>query len=316
MVRSESMKLSIVIPCYNEEESIEITNQCIQDLVVDLKSQNLISEYEIIYVDDGSTDKSLPMLIGLSEHNKNLKILSFSHNFGHQAALSAGLHFASGDAAVTLDADMQDPPNVISEMIRKYREGFEIVYGIRNNRDVDTFFKKFTAKVFYRFMRLMGIKSIDNHADFRLLSGNVLQSFRKYHEVNRFLRGLIPIMGYNCCTVTYERAKRTAGSSKYSFHKMFLFAIEGITSLSITPLRMAAMVGMIIFATSLFLTVWALITKIIGKAVPGWTSTVLPIYFLGGIQLLFLGIIGEYIGKIYLETKKRPLYIVRQKFNF
>jgi len=309
------MKLSIIIPCYNEEESIEITNQCLQDLIADLRSQNLISEYEIIYVDDGSTDKSLPMLIGLSEQNKNLKILSFSHNFGHQAALSAGLHFASGDAAVTLDADLQDPLSVVPEMIRKHQDGFEIVYGVRNKRDVDTFFKKLTAKAFYRFMRVMGINSIDNHADFRLLSRNVFQAFREYHEVNRFLRGLIPIMGYKSCIINYERAKRTAGRSKYTFRKMFLFAIEGITSLSTTPLRMTAIVGVIIFATSLFLSIWALIAKISGNSVPGWASTVLPIYFLGGIQLLFLGIIGEYIGKIYLETKKRPLYIIRQIFN-
>ena len=287
------MKLSIIIPCYNEEESIEVTNQCLHDLIVDLRSQNLIIEHEIIYIDDGSTDKTLPILIDLSEQNRNIKILSFSHNFGHQAALSAGLHFASGDAAVTLDADLQDPPNMIPEMIRKYQHGFEIVYGVRNNRDVDTFFKKLTAKAFYRFMRLMGIKSLDNHADFRLLSRNVFQAFREYHEVNRFLRGLIPTMGYKSCIVNYERAKRTAGRSKYSFRKMLLFAIEGITSLSITPLRMAAFVGVIIFVISFLLSAWVFIAKMSGNSVPGWASTVLPIYFLGGIQLLCLGIMFQ-----------------------
>lgn len=309
------MKLSIVIPCYNEEKVLQETSSRLITLISSWITRALINDYEIIYINDGSQDNTLTILKQLAANNKNIKVISFSGNFGHQAALTAGLHYASGDATVSMDADLQDPPEVIEEMLDKFHEGFDIVYGVRSTRGRDSYFKKLTAKGFYRLMKLIGVPLIYEHADFRLLSARAITEFKKYTEVNRFLRGIIPLMRFNNCVVEYERKERFAGHTKYPLKKMLIFAIEGITSLSLVPLRIASFIGLIMFLVSLLLSVWAFSVKIKGMALPGWASTVLPIYLLGGIQLMFLGIMGEYIGKIYLEVKKRPLFIIKETYN-
>jgi len=309
------VKLSIVIPCYNEEKVLQETSSRLITLISSWITRALINDYEIIYINDGSQDNTLTILKQLAANNKNIKVISFSGNFGHQAALTAGLHYASGDATVSMDADLQDPPEVIEEMLDKFHEGFDIVYGVRSTRGRDNYFKKLTAKGFYRLMKLIGVPLIYEHADFRLLSARAITEFKKYTEVNRFLRGIIPLMRFNNCVVEYERKERFAGHTKYPLKKMLIFAIEGITSLSLVPLRIASFIGLIMFLVSLLLSVWAFSVKIKGMALPGWASTVLPIYLLGGIQLMFLGIMGEYIGKIYLEVKKRPLFIIKETYN-
>jgi len=309
------MKLSIVIPCFNEEEGIEQTNNTLLKLITAWVRIKLIDEYEIIYVDDGSEDNTLTILRTFTLENENIKVISFSSNFGHQAALTAGLQHAAGDAVVSLDADLQDPPDVIETMLHKFEEGFEIVFGVRKKREKDSLFKRLTAQFFYSLMKSMGVNLVYDHADFRLLSKRVVTEFNRYTEVNRFIRGIIPMMGFNHCTVEYERKERFAGITKYPLKKMLSFAIEGIISFSFFPLRIAALMGFGIFSFSLILSLWALIIKLSNKAVAGWTSTVLPIYFLGGIQLMFLGVLGEYIGKIYLEVKRRPLFIIKDKYN-
>jgi glycosyltransferase involved in cell wall biosynthesis len=308
--------LSLIIPCYNEEETIQETNSRVVTLISGWAERKLISEYEIIYINDGSKDKTLPALRCLAADNKNIRVLSFSGNFGHQAALTAGLQYASGDVMVSMDADLQDPPEIIEKMLAKFNEGFEIVYGVRKKRMKDSLFKRLTAKGFYKMMMLLGVDIVDGHADFRLLSRSVVDALNKYTEVNRFIRGIIPLMGFEHCVVEYERKERFAGKTKYPLKKMLLFAIEGITSFSLVPLRIASLVGLAIFLVTLLLSLWAFTIKIRGIALPGWTSTVLPIYFLGGLQLMFFGVIGEYIGKIYLEVKRRPLFIIKEKCNF
>jgi glycosyltransferase involved in cell wall biosynthesis len=310
------MKLSITIPCYNEGEVIQETNNRLITLISGFLTKKLINDYEIIYINDGSKDNTLNILKQLSTNNKNIKVLSFSGNFGHQAALTAGLHYASGDVVVSMDADLQDPPEIIERMLYKFNDGFEIVYGVRSRRTGDSFLKRLTAKMFYKLMIMMGVNLVYDHADFRLLSKNVVTEFKKYTEVNRFIRGMIPSMGFNQCIVEYERKERFAGRTKYPFKKMLFLAIEGITSFSLVPLRISSIIGFVIFIMTLLLSLWAITIKMFGIALPGWTSTVLPIYFLGGIQLMFLGIIGEYLGKIYLEVKKRPIFIVKEKYNF
>ena len=310
------MELSIVIPCYNEGEVIQETNSRLTTILSDLVSHELISKYEILYVDDGSNDNTLDCLKQLITSDKNMKVISLSGNFGHQSALAAGLNYASGDAVISMDADLQDPPEILEEMLDKFKEGYDIVYGVRKSRENDSFFKRTTAGLFYNLMKAMGVNMISNHADFRLLSRRVLNEFKKYTEVNKFLRGLFPIIGFNQCVIEYEREKRFAGRTKYPLKKMISFAVEGVTSFSYFPLRIAAISGFVIFIGALFLTIWALISKFMGFVIPGWTSTVLPLYLFGGIQLMFLGIIGEYIGKIYMEVKKRPSYIVKEMYNF
>ncbi|NLI83710.1 MAG: glycosyltransferase family 2 protein [Deltaproteobacteria bacterium] len=309
------MKLSIVVPCYNEESVIGETAGRLVRLADGWISTGLISDFEILFVDDGSKDNTLAILKDLARQNPHIKMISFSGNFGHQAALSAGLHHAGGDAAVSLDADLQDPPEVIEEMLEKYREGCQIVYGVRKERPDDTAFKKYTAHAFYRLMALMGVNIVYNHADFRLLSRPVLDELKRFREVNRFLRGIIPTMGFEHAMVYYDRDRRFAGQTKYPLRRMLSFAVEGITSFSSVPLRIAAFLGLFIFFMSLLLSGWALTVYYAGETVPGWASTVLPIYFLGGIQLMFFGILGEYIAKVYMEVKGRPLYIIREKYN-
>ena len=309
------MQLDIVIPCFNEEEVIRDTHTRVRNVLEEIKDKEILEEFNIIYIDDGSTDLTFEILDELSREEEFVKVISFSKNFGHQAALSAGLRIAEGDAVVTLDADLQDPPELIEKMVNHYHKGFEVVYGIRNDRGGDSFFKRITANAFYKLMQWLGAPIIPNHAEFRLVTRQVLQAFKNYGEVNMFLRGLFPMIGFKYCTLKYKRDKRFAGKTKYSLGSMLKFGFEGITSFSVLPLRIAFVIGMLVCLFSLIASAWSFLTHFLGNSVPGWTSTVLAIYFLGGVQLVFLGLIGEYIGKIYLEVKKRPHYIVRKTRN-
>lgn len=310
------MKLSVVIPVFNEDAVIGSTHSRITGLAKDLCRRAVIGDYEIIYVDDGSQDQSLNILKGLSADSPKTKILSFSRNFGHQRALAAGITHSSGDAVVSMDADLQDPPELIEEMIEKYKMGNDIVYAVRKERSIDSMFKRGTARFFYRAMKLMGVDIVYDHADFRLISSEVVAAFRDMGEVNIFLRGIFPFLGFKHEMVYYDRQERAAGETKYPLRKMLSFAWEGITSFSIVPLRMASFAGFLIFLASLVLICWAFYGKIAGETIPGWTSIVIPMLFIGGLNILFLGLIGEYIGKIYIEVKKRPLFIIKEKYNF
>ena len=309
------MQLDIVIPCFNEEEVLRSTHSRVRSILEEVKIKKLIDDFNIIYVDDGSTDGTFELLDEYSQKEKFVKVLSFSKNFGHQAALSAGLRVAEGDAVISLDADLQDPPELIEEMLICYRNGFKIVYGVRNDREEDTFFKRITATGFYKLMQWLGVSIVTHHAEYRLGSRQVLEAFKQYGEVNMFLRGLFPLIGFKHCTVKYKRKQRLAGKTKYPLGAMLKFSFEGITSFSVIPLRVASLVGLFVCFFSLLASAWGFLTHLFGNSVPGWTSIVLPIYFLGGVQLVFLGLIGEYIGKIYLEVKKRPHYIVWKTMN-
>ncbi|MBI5100502.1 MAG: glycosyltransferase family 2 protein [Nitrospirae bacterium] len=309
------MKLSVVIPLFNEEAVIDTTYSRLSEVIAGLTRDGLVTDYEILFVDDGSRDRSLEILRRLAAGNSGVKVISLSRNFGHQKALAAGLLHCSGDAVVSLDADLQDPPELIRDMLEKYRKGKDIVYGVRRARGKDTFFKRVTARFFYRMMQAMGVDLIYDHADYRLVSRAVVEAFRAVRETNIFLRGIFPYLGFSHEIVYYDRDERHAGETKYPLRKMLAFAWEGITSFSNVPLRLASFSGLIISIASLALVLWAFYEKFAGRTIPGWTSTVIPIFFIGGLNILFLGLIGEYIGKIYLEVKRRPLFFIRETHN-
>jgi len=309
------MKLSIIIPVFNEEAVINTTHKKITALLDALAWKETIGDYEIIYVDDGSKDNSLSLLRTFSTESQKVKVISFSRNFGHQPALTAGILHSTGDVVVSLDADLQDPPELIEEMLAKYRMGNDIVYAVRRERDGDTFLKRWTARIFYKVMKKMGVNIVYDHADYRLISRKVVEEFRKIREVNLFLRGIFPYLGFKHEIVYYDRQKRFAGETKYPLRKMFSFAWEGITSFSSVPLRLASITGFIISLGSVGLILWALYVRLSGKAIPGWASIVIPLFFIGGLNILFLGLMGEYIGKIYSEVKKRPIFIIRERHN-
>jgi glycosyltransferase involved in cell wall biosynthesis len=309
------MKLSIVIPLFNEEAVISITHTRVSRILAELIKKKSIDDYEIVFVDDGSRDGSLKILRKLAEESPKVKILSFSRNFGHQPGLAAGMLHSTGDAVVSLDADLQDPPELIGEMIEKYREGYDIVYAVRSARQKDTFLKRMTARGFYSLMRMMGVDLVYDCADYRLISRQVVEAFKTIKEVNLFLRGIFPYLGFPNAIVYFERQTRHAGQTKYPLLKMMAFAWEGITSFSIIPLRIASFTGFFISGLSVCLIMWALYEKYAGRTIPGWTSTVIPLFFIGGLNILFLGLIGEYIGKIYLEVKRRPLFVIKERLN-
>jgi glycosyltransferase involved in cell wall biosynthesis len=310
------MKVSIIIPVYNEEGVLPLTHKRVVASCEHLMHVHLADDYEILYVDDGSRDSTLNILKSLAHESTRCRIVSFSRNFGHQAALIAGILRASGDAAITLDADMQDPPELMGEMIRKFLSGNDIVYAVRKSRPSDSFLKKWSARLFYRAMHLMGAKIVHDHADYRLFSDKVIREFRRMGEVNMFLRGIFPFMGFRHDFVYYERQQRASGETKYPVKKMLAFAWEGITSFSSFPLRIASFTGLLIFLGSLCLVVWAFTVKLMGKTIPGWASLAIPLFFIGGLNILFLGIIGEYVGKIYSEVKRRPRFIINETINF
>ncbi|GIQ64550.1 putative glycosyltransferase YkoT [Paenibacillus cisolokensis] len=306
-------RLAIVSPCYNEEEVLPETIMRLSGLLTELMDEKLVApDSFLLFVDDGSSDRTWPLIVESRRHNPLVHGLKLARNAGHQQALVAGLMSVRDriDCAVTIDADLQDDPAIIREFVKKYKEGCDIVYGVRRSRATDTFFKRTTAIGFYRLMEWMGVNIVFNHADFRLMSKRAIDSLERFKEVNLFLRGIVPSIGFRSASVYYDRTERFAGTSKYPLRKMIAFALDGITSFSIRPIRLVTLAGFIVFLASLTAAVYALISKFTGNAVSGWTSLIVSIWLLGGIQLLALGLIGEYIGKIYKETKRRPLYIV------
>ena len=309
-------KLGIVVPCYNEEEVLEIASKALREVLADLISKQKIAEDSfILFVNDGSKDRTWELIE--EEHKKypvSVLGLKLAGNVGHQFALTAGLITAKDmcDVTVSIDADLQDDVNVIEEMIDKFHAGNDIVYGVRKERKTDTFFKRVTAQGFYKLMSLMGVKTIYNHADFRLMSRRAVEQFSKYKETNLFLRGMMPLIGYQTDCVYYDRLERVAGESKYPLKKMLALAFNGISSFSVKPITMVTGLGVFILIASLCAAVYALISYFMGHVVPGWTSLILSIWFLGGVQLLSIGLVGQYIGKIYMEVKQRPRYNIEK----
>lgn len=304
--------LYIVVPCYNEEECLHETRKRLSKKLGVLESQNIISKNSrIVFVDDGSKDKTWSIIKEKSDKVIGLKL---SRNRGHQNALLAGLFYAKehADVVASMDADLQDDINALDKMLDKYADGYEIVYGVRKARKKDTFFKRTTAQLFYKTMNWLGAEVVYNSADYRLMSKRALDEMANYKEVNLFLRGIVPLIGLKSTTVEYEREERFAGESKYPLKKMLNFAWDGITSFSVKPIRFVLKIGMLIFAISLLVLLYSLIVKLLGKAVDGWTFIICSIWILGGIQMISIGLIGEYIGKTYSETKQRPRYFVEK----
>ncbi len=311
-------KLMVVIPCYNEEEVLPETSRRLVDKMDSLVKKGLITpDSRVLLVNDGSRDRTWEMISELHRQNPLFEGVKLSRNRGHQNALLAGLMTARNrcDVSISMDADLQDDMDAMDRFIEKYNEGCDVVYGVRNKRETDTFFKRETALMFYRLMKGLGVDITYNHADYRLMSNRALNALAQFGEVNLFLRGLAPLVGFQSDVVTYDRSERFAGESKYPFKKMLAFAIDGITSFSVKPLRLITTVGMGIFVVSLFMLLYTLISWLTGQTVVGWTSTLASIWMIGGIQLLSLGIIGEYVGKIYNETKRRPRFIIERYLN-
>jgi glycosyltransferase involved in cell wall biosynthesis/putative flippase GtrA len=311
---SRMIDVCIVVPCYNEEAVLMETTRQLGDLLQQLINEGKITpNSRVYYVDDGSRDRTWELIESLAENHEFVHGIKLSRNRGHQNALLAGLLTAEGEAIISVDADLQDDLSAIKKMIEFYAAGYDIVYGVRDTRKSDTFFKRFTAKAYYRLLNMMGVEIIYNHADYRLMSRQVIEALREFGEVNLFLRGIIPQLGFSYALVYYDRAERYAGESKYPLKKMLSFAWQGITSFSVLPLRFITGLGLLVSVISFLITAWAIVVRLFTQdAIPGWASTVLPIYFLGGIQLLCLGIMGEYLAKIYSETKRRPRYIIEK----
>lgn len=312
------MKLYLVIPCYNEEEVLPETSKRLKEKYTALMNEGKIdTDSKIVFVNDGSKDRTWEMIRELHESDPVFRGICLSRNKGHQNALMAGLMTVKSecDAAISMDADLQDDINAIDGMVDRYREGYEVVYGVRSSRKKDTFFKRTTAEGFYKVMRAMGVETVYNHADYRLMSRRALEALSEFDEVNLFLRGIVPLVGFKSTEVTYERGERFAGESKYPLKKMLAFATEGITSMSIKPIRLITTLGFLVFLFSIGVLIYSIIRKFTGYTVPGWAFLAVSIWALGGVQLLAIGVIGEYIGKIYLETKHRPKFIVAEYLN-
>lgn len=305
-------KLAIVVPCYNEEEVLKIASEALRGVLDDLIGKGKIADDSfILFVNDGSKDKTWELIEEEhAAHPVQVYGIKLAGNVGHQFALTAGLITAKdmSDVTVSIDADLQDDVNVIEEMIDKFHAGCDIVYGVRKERKTDTFFKRTTAQAFYKLMHMMGVKTVYNHADFRLMSRRAVEEFSKYKETNLFLRGMMPLIGYQTDCVYYDRKERVAGESKYPLKKMLALAFNGISSFSVKPISLILGVGLFIIFTSFVALIYALISYFSGHVVPGWTSLILSIWFLGGLQLLAIGLVGQYIGKIYIEVKQRPRY--------
>ena len=308
--------LYIIIPCYNEFNTLQSTSSIFINKLNTLIKWKVISEKSrLLFVDDGSTDDTFVYLKKIAKKQKTVKAISLSRNVGHQIALLAGLDYAkqSCDMSITIDADLQDDIDKIDEMIDCYYKGNDIVYGVRKNRLSDSFFKRTTAEAFYRFQKLLGVEIVFNHADFRLLSRRAMESLLEYKEQNVYIRGIVTKLGYKSCKVYYDRKRREVGSTKYSLPKMISLALNGITSFSISPLRLIMFIGFLFAIVSFVGVVWSIIRSLTGNTVVGWASMTSIICFVSGIQLLCIGIIGEYIGKIYIETKNRPRYFISEK---
>lgn len=308
--------LYIIIPCYNEEQVLPITAPMFLKKICDLENMGKISTgSRILFVNDGSRDHTWELIKKLAAEDIHYKGISQSRNRGHQNAVLAGLMEAKekADITISIDCDGQDDIDAMDAMIEAYEDGAEVVYGVRSSRKTDTFFKRFTAESFYRLMNWMGAEVVFNHADYRLVSSKVLEAFSDFKEVNIFLRGMFPLVGFKSTSVYYERNERIAGESHYPLKKMLALAIDGITSLSIKPIRLITGMGILISILGLLAIIWAIVMQVTGHTVAGWASLICIVAFLGGIQLLSLGVLGEYIGKIYLETKARPRYIISEK---
>lgn len=311
------MKLQIVVPCFNEEAVLaeaafqfeSIINQLIQ-------AEKISNDSQVTFVDDGSSDRTWQLIEHEVKTKKHVAGIKLSRNSGHQNAVLAGMMSVDGDAVITIDADLQDDLDAIKLMVEEFLAGHEIVYGVRSDRSSDSFFKRTSAIFFYRLLAFFGVEVVHNHADYRLMSRRAINVLQDYKEVNLYLRGIVPLLGFKTTTVEYVRKERFAGESKYPLSKMIKLAVEGITSFSIVPLQLIFKLGLILFSGAMALSAWALFVRLFtDHAVPGWTSTVLPIYLIGGLQLLSLGVIGEYLGKIYSETKSRPRYVIERTID-
>lgn len=309
-------KLCVVIPCYNEEEVLPITSKLFLATLKDMIAKGKISDdSRIMFVNDGSSDKTWDIICDLAEADDHFIGITQSRNRGHQNAVLAGLMEAKdmADITISIDCDGQDDITAMECMVDEYHKGNEIVYGVRSKRDTDTFFKRTTAQAFYKIMNAMGVETVYNHADYRLISSKVLKELANFKEVNLFLRGMVPLVGFKSTEVYYERTERMAGKSHYPLRKMLALAVDGITSLSIKPIRIITTIGSVIAALSIIGAIWAVITYFVGESVSGWASTICIICFVGGMHLVCLGVIGEYVGKIYLEVKSRPRYIISDR---
>ena len=308
--------LFIVIPCYNEEEVLPITAPMFLNKLLSLVHEGKIADASrIMFVNDGSRDRTWEIISELSRSNEHYIGISQSRNRGHQNAVLAGLMEARGkcDITISVDCDGQDDINAMDKMVDAYADGCDVVYGVRSSRETDTFFKRSTAQGFYKFLSLMGAEVVYNHADYRLISARALDALSEFHEVNLFLRGMVPLVGFKSTSVEYSRSERIAGESKYPLKKMIALAVDGITSLSVKPLRMIMSFGLTVALISFIGVIWAIVAAICGDTVAGWASTTCIVCFVGGVQLICMGIIGEYVGKIYMETKARPRYIISAK---
>ena len=305
----------LVIPCYNEQEVLPETSRQLEEIMRGLIKKGKISDKSMIaFVNDGSKDNTWNIITDLHEKNPMFTGINLAHNKGHQNALLAGLMTAKdyADAAISLDADLQDDVGVIEQFIDKFNEGKDVVYGVRSTRATDTVFKRSTAHAFYKLMKVMGADTLQDHADYRLMSKRALEGLAKYKEVNLFLRGIVPMIGYETDVVYYERHERFAGESKYPLKKMLSFAVDGITSCSVKPIRMITSLGTLVFTISIVMLIYFLIVWLLGHTVQGWTTIVISLWGIGGLILLSLGIIGEYVGKIYMEVKERPRFIIEK----
>ena len=307
--------LYIVVPCYNEEEVLPETARRLKEKMEHLIAAGRISEESrVLFVNDGSRDKTWSMIEGLHRADRRFSGVNLTRNRGHQNALLAGLMTAKdrADMVISMDADLQDDIDAVDAMVEQYYAGCDIVYGVRSSREKDTFFKRFTAEGFYRVMNFLGAETVFNHADYRLMSKRALEGLAQFKEVNLFLRGIVPMIGYTTGTVEYERGERFAGESKYPLKKMLSFAMEGITSLSTKPIRYITVLGFLVFVVSILMLIYSIVRWANGETVIGWASVICSVWAIGGLILLALGVIGEYIGKIYLETKERPRFLVKE----
>lgn len=310
--------LYIVVPCYNEKEALPITSESfLAELETLINKEKISPESRVLFVNDGSNDGTWDIITELSERDEHFIGISLSRNQGHQNALLAGLTEAKNncDITVSIDCDGQDDISAVEKMIDEYLNGSEVVYGVRSSRDSDTFFKRFTAESFYRLLETMGAEVVFNHADYRLVSSKALDGLSQFQEKNLYLRGIFPLIGFKSSTVEYQRHERLAGKTHYPLRKMAALAVDGVTSLSVKPLRIITVLGLIISVISFIGTIWAFVMHCIGSTVDGWASVTCIVCFLGGIQLVSLGVIGEYIGKIYMEVKGRPRYIISERTN-
>lgn len=312
--REQAARLNIVVPCYNEEDVLPETARRLESLLRRLVAEGRVDAGStVVFVDDGSRDGTWRMIEEMAARDRFVGGIKLSRNRGHQNALLAGLFTVDGDVVVSVDADLQDDIEVITAMLEEYQRGADVVYGVRDDRSSDSFFKRVTAKGFYRVMAALGVETVYNHADFRLMSRRALEAAKEFREVNLFLRGIVPLIGFRSAVVHYARSERFAGVSKYPLRKMLSLAWNAITSFSVVPLRLITMIGFMVFSFSIAMVGWTLWIRFFSEqAVPGWASTLIPIYFLGGIQILSIGILGEYLGKVYQETKARPRYIIEK----